>query len=68
MIGIGINSAVRNSMTSEFKNVKEVRSLKRQHVIKVNQLLNHNQVYAKEADFDFVLEYITKHCVNAKIR
>lgn len=30
--------------------------LKRQHVIKVNQLLNHNQVYAKEADFDFVLE------------
>ena len=67
-IGIGINSAVRNSMTSEFKNVKEVRSLKRQHVIKVNQLLNHNQVYAEEADFDFVLEYITKHCVNAKIR
>ncbi len=22
----------------------------------------------READFDFVLEYITKHCVNAKIR
>ena len=66
MAGLGIQTAVKSSTTSEFANVRRLKALRRRHTIKVNQLLNRNQVYAEEADFDFVWRYIVDHCPQAK--
>lgn len=65
---LGMSTAVRSESTSEFENVRTVKIRPRRNVIHVNQLLNKNQVYAEKADFDFVADYIEKHCVNAKIK
>jgi hypothetical protein len=56
--GSGLLSSSKNSSTSVFADVKEVKANKAMHVIRINQLLEHNQVYADGADFDFVLDYI----------
>ena len=64
-MGIGMNSS-RTEMYSEFSKVKKVKAYPRRHLIKVNQTLNHNQVYAAPEDFDFVKTYIINHCTNLK--
>ena len=64
--GAGLLSATKNASTSEFKNVRSVKACRRLNVIKVNQLLNKNQVYVPDADFDFVYDWIKSRCVNAK--
>lgn len=56
--GTGLLAASRNSMHTNFKNVKSVEILRSRSVIKVNETLNHNQVYADGEDFDFVCQYI----------
>ena len=66
-VGQGILASARNSMTSEFKNVSSVRVKKYRHTIHVNQTLNKNQVYAEDADFEFVAQFIKEHCGSAKI-
>ncbi|MBQ3841322.1 MAG: zinc ribbon domain-containing protein [Ruminiclostridium sp.] len=58
-VGIGIGSAVHNTLNSEFDKVKNIKVRRGRHTIYVNELLNKNQVYAEPADFDFVLDYIT---------
>lgn len=58
--GIGLNSAV-TEMYSEFAVVSEVKAYPKTNVIKVNGLLEHNQVYADKEDFDFVLNFIKDH-------
>ena len=57
--GAGMLSASRSSMRSDFAHVRTVRAYKRRSVIKVNERLFKNQVYADREDFDFVLAYIT---------
>ncbi len=64
--GTGILAAARDSSVSVFKNVRKVKAVRRRHVIYVNQLLDHNQVYAEDADFDFVEKYILDRCTNIK--
>lgn len=66
-VGAGILAASHNTMTSELKNVKNVKIRKRRHTIHVNQALSKNQVYAEDADFDFVERFLKEHCNNAKI-
>ncbi len=66
-VGTGILTAARNSSSSEFQHVRKVKSVRMRHVIYVNQLLGHNQVYAEDADYEFVREFIVAHCPNAKI-
>jgi len=66
MVGAGMLTAGKNASISEFKNVRRVKARRRLHLIKVNQLLNKNQIYVPDEDFDFVLEYIRSHCPNAK--
>lgn len=61
-MGIGINSAVNNEMTSHFESVQSIKPYKRRGVIKVNEPLAKNQVYADGRDFDFVLKYISERC------
>ena len=64
--GAGLLAAGKDVSTSEFKKVRRVTARRRLHLIKVNQLLERNQVYASAEEFDFVFHYIKSHCVNAK--
>ena len=64
--GAGLLSATKNSSTSILANVRRVKPRRWLHVIKVNQLLNKNQIYVPSEDFDFVYDFLKKHCINAK--
>ena len=66
-MGAGILAASRSSMYSAFSKVKSVEVYPDRELIKVNELLGKNQVYAAKEDFDFVRDYIVSKCVNAKI-
>ena len=52
---------------STFSKVRRVLGRRSMNVIKVNHLFEHNQVYAEKADYDFVWNYITGRCANARI-
>ena len=60
MAGTGLLAATKNEQATEFGKVKRMRSFRAFHTIKLDSLLNHNQIYAEPKDFDFVLEYISK--------
>ena len=64
--GSGILAATKNSSTSVFENVRKVKARRRLHLIKVNQMLNKNQVYVPNEDFDFVYDFIKSRCPHAK--
>ena len=64
-VGAGIN-AQRVEMYTEFAKVRNVKAYPRRELIKVNESLEHNQVYAAKEDFEFVKNYIIAHCSNAK--
>ncbi len=66
--GLGLMTASRQSMTSSFAGVKSIKAYPRRGVIKVNETLNKNQVYADKEDFAAVLDYIVKHCPQAKMK
>ena len=61
--GAGLLAAVKNEQASEFSKVKHLRTLKVFHTIKLDSPLNHNQIYVEAEDYEFVLEYISKHIV-----
>ena len=63
--GAGMLAASKSSSTSVLANVRKVKAYRRRHLIKVNQLVNKNQVYASDADFDFVYNFLKAHCPNA---
>ena len=63
--GAGMLAASKNSSTSVLANVRKVKAYRRRNLIKVNQLLNKYQVYASDADFDFVYNFLKTHCPNA---
>ena len=64
-IGIGI-AASRTEMYSEFSKIKRIKVYPQRNLIKLNETLEHNQVYAADIDFEFVKNYIREHCRNAK--
>ncbi len=64
-IGAGMN-AQRTEMYSEFAKVRKVKAYPRRGLIKVNERLGHNQVYAAKEDYEFVSNYIVARCVNIK--
>lgn len=65
--GTGILAGSKSNSTSTFEVVRKVIKKKAFHCIKVNELVEKNQVYVEDADFDFVWNFITSHCTNAKI-
>ena len=67
VVGTGILGATRTSMYTSFDDVKELEILPKQHLIRVNETLSRNQVYAEDEDFAFVAEYLKAHCKNAKV-
>ncbi|MCR5645940.1 MAG: hypothetical protein K6F96_06085 [Bacteroidales bacterium] len=64
--GAGLLSATKNSSTSILANVRRVKPRRWLNLIKVNQLLNKNQIYVPKEDFDFVYNFLKEHCPNAK--
>ncbi len=66
--GAGLLAASKNTSTSVFENVAVVKVRRRRHAIHVNQLLDKNQVYAEDVDFDFVEKFILDRCTKAKIK
>lgn len=68
LAGAGIVTATRYSMLSEFRRVRKVRSVRSRNVIYVNHLIDHNQIYAENTDFDFVEKYILDRCTKAKVK
>ena len=59
--GTGLLAATKNEQATEFSKVKRLHAFRAFHTIKLDSLLNHNQIYAEPEDYDFVLEYISKH-------
>lgn len=68
MVGLGMNVAAKDTKTSEFKRVDSVKVRRKRNTIHVDYLLDKNQVYAEDADFDFVEKFIKDRCVKAKIK
>ena len=64
--GAGLLAAGKSSSTSVYANVRRVVARRNLHLIKVNQLLNKNQIYIPDEDFDFVYEFIKSRCIHAK--
>ena len=60
--GAGLLAAGKNTSTSEYKKVRRVVARRALHLIKVNQLLEKNQIYVPQEDFDFVYDYIKSRC------
>ncbi len=61
-------AASRTEMYSGFASTRKVLSYPRRNLIKVNGLLQHNQVYTATEDFQFVRGYIMDHCTAAKVK
>ena len=57
-VGAGMLSGIKSESYVRFAAVRRVRVQRRFHTIKVNELLEHSQVYAAPQDFDFVLNFI----------
>ena len=58
-VGTGL-AATRTEMYTDFDKVRVMKVYRKRGLIKLNGLLNHNQVFAKEEDFDFVCDYISE--------
>ena len=56
--GAGINTAVHDSIHTDFAKVKKIKVRRGRNTIYVNEALYKNQVYASAEDFDFVLDHI----------
>ncbi len=67
-MGAGILAGTKGTSTSVFKDVEYLRIRRKRNTIHVDMLLDKNQVYAEDADFDFVEKFIRDRCVKAKIR
>ena len=59
-------AATRTTSTTDLSSVRRIKVRRGINLIKVNQLLNHNQVYVPAEDFDLVLDFLRKHCPKAK--
>ena len=68
VMGAGMISASRTSMSSDFATVRKVKAIRWMHTIKVNERFSQNRVYVSDEDFDFVYDFISSHCQNAKIK
>lgn len=56
-----LTAASRQSMSSSWSQVRNVVIISRRNVIKIDERLGHNQVYALPQDFPFVEQFIRTH-------
>ncbi|MBI0583513.1 MAG: zinc ribbon domain-containing protein [Methanomassiliicoccus sp.] len=60
--GAGLMSASRQSMYTEFADVRSIKVNRRRNVIYLSEGLAHNQVYAEDEDLPRIQAYILDHC------
>ena len=65
-VSAGFVAATKEESYSDFSAVRSVKAKRGFSTIKVNEMLNHNQVYAAKEDFDFVYQFILSHCPKVK--
>ena len=63
----GMLSASGGSLYSRFSRVRRITGVPAKHLIALGGPLFRNQVYADDADFEFVWGYIVQHCPDAKV-
>ena len=63
----GLLSASGGSLYSRFENVRRIKADRKNNRILVNGILIRNQVYVDDSNFDFVYDYIVRHCPQAKV-
>ena len=61
VMGTGILAGAKSSMASRWSSVKSIEISRKHQLIKVNERLNKNQVYALPEDFEFVESFIKSH-------
>ena len=66
VVGTGLLTASKSSSTSKLADVAHLIPNRRRNLIKVNQLFNRNRIYVPDEDFDFVYDFLCKHCTKAK--
>ena len=59
--GAALLAGSKSESYVSFDKLRKVLVQRRRHTIKVNERLEHSQVYAAPEDFDFVLNYILAH-------
>ena len=62
----GMLSASGGSLYSRFSNVKRIKADRKNNRILVDGTLIRNRVYIDDGNFDFVYDYIVRHCPQAK--
>ena len=67
-VGQGLLIATKQSSVSVYDRVKTVKVRSGRHTIFLNQTFEKNQIYADDADFEFVKNYILQRCTNAKVK
>lgn len=67
-MGVGATVATRNGMYSEFASVGTVKVDKTHNTVHIRNGLFHNQIFAGDEDFDFVVDFIVGHCPKARVR
>ena len=58
--------AACTGMYSEFATTRKVKPDRKHNTINIRHGMYHNQVFAADEDFDFVLNFITSHCPKLK--
>ncbi|WP_022766138.1 hypothetical protein [Butyrivibrio sp. XPD2006] len=66
--GAGVLAGSKSTSSSTFANVKKLISQKGLHCIRANELLEKNQIYVADEDYEFVWDYMAARCTNAKIK
>ena len=65
---MGLATGAREEMTSRYADVKKLVSAPKHDLIKVNNALQHNHIYAYPHQYAFVWDYLTSHCSGAKTK
>ena len=56
-----------NGYLAKFAKVRSVKGVRKDNMIWVNTFLQYLMVYVSDEYYDFVWNYITQRCVNARI-
>ncbi|MBR0385367.1 MAG: hypothetical protein IJI05_02325 [Erysipelotrichaceae bacterium] len=65
-MGSGMMASERDTLSTDFASVRKIVPSRRLNLIRLEALFSHNQIYAEDEDFDFILDYLREHCPQAK--
>ena len=62
-------AAAQSPFITPFRRVRKIKTHRRRHLIKVDELLTKNRIYVEDPeDYEFVLDFISKRCPKAKLK